>query len=293
MHGQRNDDTLDGGTGLGAKAAAHVGGDDAHLVQRDIKGGGKGLTNRVRRLAGSPNGALAVRLVLGYRDVVLDGGMLNMGNMVLMLGDVVLIRMLLGILKGSVGITLANDVMVGDVGMRLRVEDGNHLIGMQLGVNQNSVLRHTLHGVVDDGQRLVLNLDQLAGSLGDLRGLGGNGNNGLTAELDGVDCQEVLVLQVQTAALGVVIAGNNIMYALERLSGGNINAHDLGMGIGALYALGIQHTGPFHIAHILGSAGNFLNAVYTRNTYANIFTHYLAPPFMRSAASSIASMILL
>ena len=42
-----------------------------------------------------------------------------------------------------------------------------------------------------------------------------------------------------------------------------------------------------------GHTGYFLNAVYTRNTYANIFTHYLAPPFMRSAASSIASIILL
>ena len=293
VHGQRNDDTLDGGTGLGAEAAAHVGGDDAHLVQRDIKGGGKGLTNRVRRLAGSPNGALAVRLVLGYRDVVLDGGMLNMGYMVLMLGDVILIGMLFGILEGSIGIALTDDVMVRDIGMRLGMEDGYYFISMQLGVDEDSVLGHTLHGVVDDGQRLVLNLDQLAGGLGDLRGLGCNGNNGLTAELNGIDCQEVFILQVQTAALGVVVAGDYIMYALERLGSGNIDADDLGMGIGALYTLGIQHAGPFHIANVFGSAGNLLNAVYTRNTYANIFTHYLAPPFMRSAASSIASIILL
>ena len=293
VHGQRNDDTFDGGTGLGAEAAAHIGGDDTHLVQRDIKGGRQRLTNRIRGLAGSPNSALTVWLVLGYCNVVLDGGMLNMGNMVLMLGDVVLVRMLLGILEGRIGIALTDDVMVGDVGMSLRVEDGNYFICMQLGMDEDGILGHTLHGVIDNGQGLVLDLDQLAGGLGDLRGLGCNGNNGLTAELNGIDCQEVFILQVQTAALGVVVAGDYIMYALQCLGGGNIDAQDLGMGIGALYALGIQHTGPFHIAHILGSAGNFLNAVYTRNTYANIFTHYLAPPFMRSAASSIASIILL
>ena len=293
MHGQRNDDTFDGGTGLGAEAAAHIGGDDTHLVQRDIKGGGQRLTNRIWGLAGSPNSALTVRLVLGYRNVVLDGGMLNMRNMVLMLGDVVLVRMLLGILESRIGIALTDDVMVGDVGMRLRVEDGNYFICMQLGMNQDSVLCHTLHGVVDDGQRLVLDLDQVAGSLGDLRGLGSDSYYGLTVELNGINSQEVFILQVQTTTLGVVVAGDYIMYTLECLGSRDVDAHDLGMGIGALYALGIQHTGPFHIAHILGSAGNFLNAVYTRNTYANIFTHYLAPPFMRSAASSIASMILL
>ena len=293
VHGQRDDDTLDGGAGLCAEAAAHVGRNDTHLVQRDIKGRGKRLTYRIGGLAGGPNGAFAVRLVLGNRHMVLDGGVLYVRNMVFMLGDVVLVGMLLGILERRVGVALADDVVVRDIGVRLRMEDRHYLVGVQLGMDQDRVLCHTFHGVVDDRQRLILYLYQVAGLLGDLGGLGGNGNNGLTVELDGVDCQEVFILQVQTAALGVVVAGNNVMDALQGLGRGNIDAHDLGMGIGALYALGIQHAGPFHIAHVFGSAGYFLNAVYTRNTYANIFTHYLAPPFMRSAASSIASMILL
>ena len=167
-----------------------------------------------------------------------------MGNMVLMLGDVVLVRMLLGILEGRIGIALTDDVMVGDVGMSLRVEDGNYFICMQLGMDEDGILGHTLHGVIDNGQGLVLDLDQLAGGLGDLRGLGCNGNNGLTAELNGIDCQEVFILQVQTAALGVVVAGDYIMYALQCLGGGNIDAQDLGMGIGALdvYKRQVQRT---------------------------------------------------
>ena len=280
--GQGDDDTFQGGARLGAEAAAHVGGDDPQFVQRDVKGGGQSLTHRIGRLDGAPDSDLAVQLVLGHGAVGFQRNVLYMGDVVGVFGDYIALG------EGGVHVALAQFIVVGDVGMGLWMEDGGHLVGVQVRVDQRSVGLHALQSVEHRGQFLILHFDERDGLVSNLRGLSGHGGHCLAPILGGTDGQEVLILQIEAAALGVLIAGDDAAHAGQGLGLGDVDFQDFCMGIRGALDLGIEHSGHDDVIHIGGLTGHFFDGIYPLVRDAHRL-HVCPPPFL--AASSMASMI--
>ena len=283
-HGQRDDDALQRGAGLAAEAAADRLADDADLVQREIKGFRQRAAHRKGGLAGGPDGQLAVGHVLRGAGVGLNGHMLYMRDVEAVVEHAV------GLGKGLLRVALSENIVVGDVRALLRIEDGQHLVGMQIGVNERRVRLHAFQRVKDRGQLLVFHLDEAAGLLRNLRAFRCDGGHGLTAELCRTHGEKVFVLKIQAAALFVAVAGDHAANAVQRLRLAGVDGEDLCVRIRAALDLRVQRPRETDIVRKLRGTRNLFDGVQPLNglTYD---LHFSYTPF--AATASMASTIFL
>ena len=163
--------------------------------------------------------------------------------------------------KRLVGIALAQHVVVRNVRALLRIEDRRDLVGVQIGMDQRRVRLHAFERVEHGGKLLVFDLDEAARLLGDLLGFRRDRRDRLAAELCGADGEEVLILEIQTAALLVVVARDDAAHTFQRLRLGGVDAENLGVRIRAALHLREQRTRKLNIVRKLRGAGDFFDGV--------------------------------
>ena len=112
-------------------------------------------------------------------------------------------------------------------------------VGMQVGMDQGRIRLHAVYGVGNRRQLLIDHLDQIAGFLGDFGGFCGNCRHGFALILHRFVGQEVFILQVQAATLGIPFAGDHGPHAGKLLGFGYVDADDLRMGVRAPLHLGV------------------------------------------------------
>ena len=128
-------------------------------------------------------------------------------------------------------------------------------------MDQRRVRLHAFERVEHGGKLLVFDLDEAARFLGDLLGFRRDRRDRLAAELCGADGEEVLILEIQTAALLVVVARDDAAHTFQRLRLGGVDAENLGMRIRAALHLREQRTRKLNIVRKLRGAGDFFDGV--------------------------------
>ena len=283
-HGQRNDDAFERGAGLAAEAAAHRLADDADLVQREVERLRQRAPHRKRRLARRPDRQLAIRHVLRGAGVRLDGHVLHVRDVEAVVKHAVRLR------KRAVRVALAQDVVVRDVRPLFGIEDGQHLVGVQVRMDERRIRLHAVQRVEHRRQLLILHLDEPAGLFCDLKALGRHSRDRLATELGRADGQEVFVLQIQAAALFIALAGDHAAHALERLRLGGVDGQDLRVRIRAALHLRIQRARETDIVGKLRGTRDFLDGIQPFYGLTD-YLHFSYTPL--AATSSMASTIFL
>jgi hypothetical protein len=129
---------------------------------------------------------------------------------------------------------------------------------------------HGLERIDRGGQRLVLDLDQVEGLLGDGRLVGGHRGHRLAHEHHAVDrehgvgARRRLLLQMRD-----VLGGDDRAHAGQRLRRAGVDRHDLGVGVWAAQQLGVQQALGLDVGHVLDAAGDLLGPVGPRNRDAH------------------------
>ena len=208
-------------------------------------------------------------------------------------------RHIIGVLRYIVGfgetllhIALAQLEMVRNIGACDWMEDRRDLVATKIRMDNRRVGLHTLDCICNGGQLLIFNLDQIDRLLRDLKRLSRDSRNSLAAEFGRADRQEVFILQIESAALFIVFAGDNALDARQLFSLGGVDAQNLGVRVRAALDLRVQHARHFHIVNIFCLASYLFDSVNTINRYAHAF-HLRTPPSVCSATSSMASIIFL
>ena len=181
--------------------------------------------------------------------------MLNMGNVE------AVVKCLVRFLERLIGVSFAQDIMVGDVGALLRIENRSYLVRMQIRMDQRRVRFHAFQRIKYCRKLFILDFDQFAGFLGKFFGLRSDCRDRLTFELRSSDCQEVFIFQIQTGTFLIVITGNNAAYAFQLFRFARIDLQDLCVCVGAALHLRIQRTGELNIIRELRSSGYFFNGI--------------------------------
>ena len=240
---------------LAAEGAAAVGADDMDMglvhtqnvgqpVQVCPGAGGDGVDG-VLILDGIVGGVAAVRLDTGVNRLV--GGVVT--DLHIVGGGELLVKV------------LAVDGALGEAGVA-------H-VGGQLAAYLGGVFLGGFYGIVTAGQGLVLHLDQLHCLLGDGFAGGAHGGNQLAVVAGLVQTDDLLVtvvshVGVHVSALAVtavtdgteVLTGQNALDAGQSLSFAGVDGQHLGVGVGAVLGLAVEHIGGVIVAAVLGAAGH-------------------------------------
>ena len=146
---------------------------------------------------------------------------------------------IIALFEGFVNISFAQFIVMGDICMGFGEENRCDFVGMQVGMDQGRIRLHAVYGVGNRRQLLIDHLDQIAGFLGDFGGFCGNCGHGFALILHRFVGQEVFILQVQAATLGIPFAGDHGPHAGKLLGFGYVDADDLRMGVRAPLHLGV------------------------------------------------------
>ena len=256
---------------LAAEGAADGGGHDAHLLVAQVHGGGNVLLAVGGGGAGG-NEVERVVLPLGHYHGSLEGhrvlAVVHAG------GDIDDIVGLGEALFDVAGLKVEVLLVGGDVAREDLVELG--------GVRLQGVV-HVEHG----REHLIVHVDELAGLLGDVLGLGHDQGHGVAHEAD------VLVQHVGVARRGVAVVdaevgvdvrvGDDALHAGHGHGAGVVDAADAREGVGAVQDLTVVHVGRVEVAGVHGLAGEDVLAQDALGLAADVthFSHCLPSSFAR------------
>ena len=145
-----------------------------------------------------------------------------------------------------------------EINRALECDVGIAAFGMEHGVTGRC---HRLFEIDDRRQRIVLDLDQLAGVLGDVAALRHDGGDRLAHVAHLAHGDAVLrrrrtgEVRARPRHLRRLGAGHDAEHAGQRLGLRLVDAHDAGVGMGAAQHRGMRHVGQHYVVRISAGAG--------------------------------------
>ena len=225
------------------EVSAHRRLDDADAVPGDAERLGKVLLVEERDLGHRPHREVPARIPLGGRR---HGAEARGGDVVQAVGS---LDHDVRLADGAVDV--AGRELVGEVdevARELRVDPGRPGPERRLRVE-------------DRRQLLVLHVDQPAGLLGDLLGLGGHRRHLVPDAADDVGLEGQVVLRVPERTLLDVPARHDAQDARERLRAGRVDPRDAGVGDRRPQDLAPDHARQFEVREVLDRARYLLHGV--------------------------------
>ncbi len=276
--GHRQGQRLEIDERLAAEPAADLGRDRADLRNIDAEQFGAIGAHHELALARAPDRALAVGR---HRD---DAGMRLDISLVHRLRRVAALDDDIGLAEPGFGVALGEGHPLGDVRRMGRL--GIDALGEQIVVQQRSVGLHRLFDVDDVRQHMVVDLDQLAGFLGDRRRGGGDGGH----------CVPVIERPLARHAIGRQVSEIHRPFADERLFRGDrreilpsdhrldpgqcpgllgVDRQDAGVRMRAALDLAPQHARHHHVGAEIGAPGDLVDPVGADRTGADDLLKFL------------------
>ena len=299
---------------LAAEAAADEGDVHVEIGGLEIEGGGHAVLYEASSLLAGPNLHPAVlkrhrhgdmrlhEAVAHAREFIALGGQLEIG--LVKLGVEFLLKGRVELLRGLEGVRvevkllavahLAANGLVGvlfvhAVGHAVEVEA---LVGLHVLMDDRGAvfIKGLLH-VENVGERLVFDLDELAGGLGYLLVEGGDGGDEVAyiAHLaaDAVHDEAVGQIAAYGGTVGAVLAGHDAYDAGELFRLGGVEALDNAVRDGAAENLAVQHALGVDVRGVYGLARNFEQGVLAGFALADgiVLCHFFASCSVLSASA--------
>jgi hypothetical protein len=179
---------------------------------------------------------------------------------VLHVGDVALAHDVVG--GGEAGLDIAVDDR-GVAGVVAVADDVERVaVVLPVGVHERRAGRERLLNVVDDRHRLDVDLDQIAGALGELRRGGGDGGDDLALEAHVLLREQAAILDVAAVLeIGGVRVGHDREDAGQRLGLGRVDARDASRRNVRVAELAVRHARQLEVGRVATEAGHLVLAV--------------------------------
>ncbi len=134
---------------------------------------------------------------------------------------------------GIIRVALANFEVIGDVGARLREDEGDDFVVTQIRVNQRCVRASAKFWIEDRLQLLVLHLDEIHCLLGYFFADGGHTRHRVTHVAHPVTAKDMAVSQIKADEAREILSGDDCLDAGQRLGLAGVNGFDDCVGMGA------------------------------------------------------------
>jgi len=141
----------------------------------------------------------------------------------------------ISLLQAFVHITLAQLIVVEDVGARLGVETGHITVLTQPLVQQGCLRCYGLLGIENGGQRFVFNSNEIHGFQGDIPRTAYDGRHRLSHEANLMSSHGRLIENAGSEQIWAVLAGDNGHHAVNLLGPMGIYLHDVSVSLGGAY----------------------------------------------------------
>ncbi len=214
-------------SGLGPKAASHVGGDDPHITLRDAQRLGDQITLGKGGLRAAPQRHLADFVHLGDGHVRLNRHVLHVGDAIFALDHGRAVP------PGIKRVALADFEVVGEVGAWSGEDEGDDFVLAQVRVNQRRVGASAKFWVEDRLQLLVLHLDEIHGLLSYFFADGGHARDRVAHVAHPVTAENMAVSQIKADEAREILSGDDCLDAGQRPGLAGVNRLDYCVGIGA------------------------------------------------------------
>ena len=151
--------------------------------------------------------------------------------------------------------------------------EGGGLVGIgvvgELRVNRRRIDLHRFFHIIDRRQWFVVYIDQIQGALGDVRCVGGHQGHGI-ANKAYLAVQDRYVFGHPPFPARNILVGKHGPDPGVFSGSGNIDAGDIGVGMGASENFPVKHAGKLDIVKKLGFSGNDIPGILARCLLADV-----------------------
>ena len=238
---------------LGAKATAEQRHDHPHMGLGNLERVRDAAAGRVRNLGRRPHGHL-VALPLRHDRAGLDGHAVDRVGLVAPLDDDV------GACERGLDVAL-DDRRVAER-VVVPAERPRPAVRLPVGMDEGRIVCERRLEIGHDRKRLVVDLDQRRGLLGDLRGGRGDAGDDVALEPHRVLGEEPAVLDhAAVEHVGHVLVGDDREHAREGARLRHVDARDSRMRVVGVAELGHELAGEHEVGRVATGAGHLLLAV--------------------------------
>ena len=189
-------------------------------------------------------------------------------------------------------VPLSQTVVMEDVGSRLREVGRKATVCVEIFVDKHLPVLCRLHGVDQDRQRLIVDLDPGQGSFGMGQGIGNDHRHRLAGVPDFLDCKGILIMEpAGTEEYVAAPACHHGVDAIAPFGFRGVDRPDQGMSVVGPENLSMKHSRKLDVRDVSGPAGDLGVPVDPFKGFSYVFVVH-AFHFIKSAKQTLSCFLL-